>query len=112
MGKVLQCDTGTAHIMRKVLQCDTGTAHIMGKVLQCDTGSLRCEDRRWFEKKSVRENRLVSRDDDDDDGDKNNNNNLRLYIPHALLSHVSNVSNNRATRTFSKLFLNYPTTYL
>jgi len=66
-------DTGTAHIMGKVLQCDSGTAHIMGKVLQCDSGSLRCGDHRWFERRSVRENRCVSRDN-------NNKNNIIIII--------------------------------
>ena len=44
-----------------------GTAHIVWNVLQCDTESMRCGDRPWFERRSVRENRRVSRD--------NNNNN-------------------------------------
>ena len=39
-----------------------GTAHEMRRVLQCDTGSVRCGDRTWFERRSVRENRRVSTD--------------------------------------------------
>jgi len=48
-----------------------GTAHIVWNVPQCDTESMRCGDRRWFERRSVRENRRVSRD---------NNNNIIIII--------------------------------